>query len=100
MSRVTVGKKWPRSRPRGDTQALCDYCGVQWFRSQLSRDGVGLLVCPDEGGGRSTSELSQLNAAAAGDLAARRLQPMTSRIDTDDGSVTPVHRTTIEDVEI
>lgn len=44
----TIGKHWPSSVPRGDHPWLCDYCGVKWRRSQLRRDGSGLLACPDD----------------------------------------------------
>lgn len=65
MPRRTIGKRWPRNAPRGDIQSMCDYCGVMWRRSQLRRDGAGLLVCPDEGTGRDTVTLDKLNAAGA-----------------------------------
>jgi len=61
----TIGRHRPKSSPRGDTVALCDYCGVQWYRHQLYRDRANLLVCPDEGKGRDSVTLSEENAAAA-----------------------------------
>lgn len=98
MSRITVGKRWPRSAPRGDSQAICSYCGVQWRRSQLVRDSEGLLVCPDEGTGRDQSELARLNAASSSAYASSRVSSSAAKIDTDDGSVTPIQRTTAEDI--
>lgn len=98
MSRVTVGKRWPRNLPRGDSQAICDYCGVQWHRSDLRRDADGLLVCPDEGAGLPQGELGLLNAASAAAFAADRVRPTGTKVDTDDGSSTPVQRTTLEDI--
>lgn len=59
----TIGKHW--YGPGGDFQSLCDYCGVQWRRSQLHRDGSGLLACPDEGRGLDTVTLSKGNAETA-----------------------------------
>lgn len=59
----TVGKHW--RGPPGSFQATCDYCGSQWRRDQLHRDGSGLLACPDEGSGLDTVTLSQGNAANA-----------------------------------
>lgn len=49
--------------PRGDVVAMCDYCGVNWYRSQLYRDASGFLVCPDEGPGLDAVTLDQENAA-------------------------------------
>jgi hypothetical protein len=59
----TVGRKWPRSAPKGDYQAICGYCGAIWRRSQLVRDMGGILVCPDEAEGLDENELTLLNAA-------------------------------------
>lgn len=100
MSRVTVGKRWPRSLPRGDSQALCDYCGVQWPRSKLVRDGEGLLSCPDEGDGAGEGELNAANSALGAASSSDRVKPVGGRIDTDDGAVTPTQRTTLEDIEL
>lgn len=61
----TIGKRWPRNAPRGDVQEMCDYCGVQWRRSQLRKDGAGLWVCPDEKDGLDKVTLSMLNAKDA-----------------------------------
>jgi hypothetical protein len=44
---------------------MCSYCGVQWRRSQLRRDLSGNLVCPDEGNGKDSLELSMENAVGA-----------------------------------
>lgn len=57
----TIGRKWTGSR--GDYQAMCDYCGVQWRRDQLRRDASGKLACPDDQRGRDEVTLSNLNAA-------------------------------------
>lgn len=91
----TIGKRWPASAPRGDSAALCDYCGVQWRRSQLRRDGDGKLACPDEGSGRAVNELARLNAQGP---ANRRVRPVSSKVDTDDGASTPDQRTTLNDI--
>ena len=63
----TIRRKWSKS-PKGDYQAMCDYCGVMWRRSKLWRDASGLLVCPDEGNGRSAVLLSNLEAQAAAEI--------------------------------
>lgn len=61
----TIGYRRPRSSPRGDVQAGCSYCGAQWLRSKLYKDQDGNLVCPDEGNGRPSSTLNELNAEGA-----------------------------------
>jgi len=48
----TIPRQWPKDAPYGDYRAICDYCGVMWRRSQLVRDGAGLLVGPDCRDGR------------------------------------------------
>lgn len=62
----TIGRHWPSKAPRGDFQALCDYCGVMWRRSQLKRDRAGMLACPDDAKGKDGVTLAQENAAQAG----------------------------------
>jgi hypothetical protein len=45
----TIGRHWPRgSAPRGDYPRPCDYCGVKWRFSQLTRMPWGLYACPDD----------------------------------------------------
>lgn len=58
----TIGRHWPRDAPRGDYEAKCSYCGVLYRRSQLVRDGAGLLVCPEEGPGLDVVTLTQESA--------------------------------------
>lgn len=79
---------------------MCQICGVQWRRSRLRRDADGLLICPDEGNGRTESELSTANARDAAQAASRRVRPAAGQVDTDDGSETPTQRTTLEDIEL
>lgn len=62
---ATIGRHWPKSAPRGDTQAICAYCGVRWRRSELRLDEAGNLYCPDEGSGKDVVALSRENAARA-----------------------------------
>lgn len=45
-----IGRKWPSTAPRGDYTAQCSFCGSLWRRSQLRRDGMGNLMCPDDDG--------------------------------------------------
>ena len=42
--------------------ALCSYCGVQWFRSQLTRDASQNLACPDCAPGLDIVSLTEGNA--------------------------------------
>lgn len=46
--------------PRRDYQHACDVCGVNWLRSQLRRNANGVLVCPDDIGGRVETQLDRL----------------------------------------
>ena len=59
----TIGRKRPASSPRGDTRAMCSYCGVEWLASQLRRDRSGNWYCPDEGDGLDKKSLDEANAA-------------------------------------
>lgn len=70
MSR-TIGRKWPRTAPRGDFVATCSYCGVPYRRSQLVRLRNGHFACVgpgtnNDGKGRDEVTLNEMNAAAAG----------------------------------
>lgn len=62
---MPVGKHRPRSSPRGDSSALCDICGVLWYRSRLVRKADGLLYCPDDVRGLDNVTLSEGNARDA-----------------------------------
>jgi hypothetical protein len=90
----TIGRHRPKSSPRGDVVALCDYCGVQWYRSQLVRDRSGLLVCPDEGDGKDSVTLSEANARAA----ASRTGPITYGEGGRKDSGGEEHKTTPQDI--
>ncbi len=61
----TIKRHLPRRRPSGDYEALCDLCGVMWYRSQMFKDAAGRLRCPDDAAGRDPVTLSRLNAEAA-----------------------------------
>lgn len=60
----TIGTRLPPDLPSGDFKAECDYCGVPWYRSQLTLDGAGNLRCPDEGDGLDQVTLELENAIA------------------------------------
>jgi hypothetical protein len=62
----------------GDPTAVCDYCGVVWYRSELRRDASGLLVCPqDEGGDRVSAD--EYNATVMAQAQERVEQPDGAR---------------------
>jgi hypothetical protein len=84
---------------------MCDYCGVMWQRSKLFRDEAGLLCCPDEGDGKTGTELSRLNAESAREFRAPTSHSdgghyVKTNVDADgnvDESVY-VQRTTLDDL--
>lgn len=57
----TIGRRWPEDAGP-DRQALCSYCGVQWRRSELTRDPSQNLACPDCAPGLDVVSLSEGNA--------------------------------------
>lgn len=59
----TIGHKRSHRSPPGDSVRLCSYCGVAWYRSQLTRDASGNLACPDELPGRDVVTLNEGNLA-------------------------------------
>jgi hypothetical protein len=63
-------KRYDRLAP-SDCAALCGYCGAQFYRSELRRDGAGVLACHSDYG-RDTVTLARLNAE---DSASRRFIP-------------------------
>lgn len=97
----TIGKRWPGTAPKGDYQAMCDYCGVMWRRSQLKRDRGGKLTCPDEGEGRDAVALAEAEAEAA-----KRATPKLATNDgghffkNEAGDTAAVQRLTLEDIEL
>lgn len=63
---LTFGRRRPRSSPVGDYQAVCADCGTPWYRSQMSKDSRGILLCRYCNTGRSELDMAQEQAAAAG----------------------------------
>jgi hypothetical protein len=63
---LTVRRRKPSGAPYGDYQAICDYCGVQWYRMYhgMRRDRSGRLSCRDckDYEGRDEVSLSESNA--------------------------------------
>lgn len=52
--------------PPGERRVSCDYCGFWYYRTTMSRDSQGLLVCSDGcDSGLSAYDLDRANAAAA-----------------------------------
>lgn len=56
---------WPLPGPPGERRAVCDYCGITWYRSSMRRDESGFLACPDDQDGRDVVQLNRLNQEAA-----------------------------------
>lgn len=72
----TIGKRHPRSNPRGDYRARCDECRAPELRSKLIRRADGLLYhrqgdCQPS---LTATELSRLNAERA--TARRKFPPI------------------------
>jgi hypothetical protein len=67
----TISRNRPPSQPRNDTESLCGYCGVVYYRSQLRRDRAGLLACARDYGG----DIVTLSEANAQDGQRRPVQP-------------------------
>lgn len=63
---ITVRRHKPTGAPYGDYQAICAYCGVQWYRlhSGMRRDRSGQLACRDckDYEGRDQVSLAEQNA--------------------------------------
>jgi len=59
----TISYKRSHRSPPGDCIRACSYCGVPWYRSQLTRDASGNLACPDELPGRDVVTLNEGNLA-------------------------------------
>ena|GEM_PF-1587262 len=57
----TIGRRWPEAQGP-DRQTICSYCGVQWRRSQLTRDASANLACPDCAPGLDIVSLTEGNA--------------------------------------
>ncbi len=94
----SVGRKRPSISPRGDFQALCDQCGVQWYRHRLRRDASGFLTCPDDNDvGRDVVTLSRHNAADARRQSDVRAYRDGGNYDQTDNSDEGVHFTTAEE---
>lgn len=51
----------------GESIALCDYCGVLWYRSQLTRNADGRLHCQFCMQGRCLADIAadEIDEAAA-----------------------------------
>lgn len=80
----TISKRWPKTAPRGDYPAYCDFCGTKWRRSELRVDGDGKLYCPQEGEGMCRGDAHRANAQARREEAARSARRATGgRADID-----------------
>ena len=88
----TVGHRLPENQ-KGRSTAVCDLCGVRWYRSRMSRKPNGLLVCPEDAVEIDALTLSEANAAAAETVVGRRSRgPADGNFETLDGaSLSSVH---------
>lgn len=77
----TVGRRWPEGIGP-DRQALCSYCGVQWRRSQLTRDASQNLACPDCAPGLDIVSLSEGNARLMRSQQPKVVGPVDGSYDT------------------
>lgn len=62
---MTIGRRY--LGPSRNWVETCDYCGVDWHRSELIVDGNGYFACPDDRDGRVEKDLDYLRAAGAMD---------------------------------
>lgn len=51
--------------PPGERRRTCDYCGIEWYQSQMFKDPAGYWRCPDDAEGRDQVTLNRLNQQAA-----------------------------------
>lgn len=94
----TIGRKRPSASPPGDFQALCDQCGVMWYRYRLRRDASGFLTCPDDDDvGHDSVTLSRENAAHAASMRGARAVNDGGNYDQTDIDEEAVHFTTAEE---
>lgn len=81
----TIGR---HHRKPGTGTAICDTCGVRYYRSQLRNGPDGLLRCVgagtnNDGKGRTAKELGELESAAANSMW-RRGPPDDGAVESDD----------------
>lgn len=67
----------PLPGPPGERRAVCDYCGMTWYRSVMRRDPSGMLACPDDQAGRDATTLNRLNSQGTRDV--KRPRPVIDR---------------------
>jgi hypothetical protein len=94
----TVGTRLPRSKI-GDRCAHCDYCGVRYFRSDLTKYAYGRLACAADRRGKDEVTLNRENALGALEYGRSR---QTAEVDGNyfvtDGTVAPIHLTSRNDL--
>ena len=62
----TIGHRY--EGPQYNHTDLCDICGAPWHRTDLILDADGLLRCPLDREGLSYIEMSEISAAAVGEI--------------------------------
>jgi len=94
---LTMPRKLPRNYPRGDFQAMCDYCGSVFYRSALVRKEGGFLACrKDCAKGRDEVTLSRLNAEHAAQVL--KQEHPSDHGNQDRRSLPTIQRTTAADI--
>jgi len=94
---LTMPRRLPRNYPRGDFQAMCDYCGAVFYRSALVRKEGGFLACrKDCAKGRDEVTLSRLNAEHAAQVL--KQDHPADHGNQDRRSLPTIQRTTAADI--
>lgn len=74
----SIPRRYPQlPGPPGERKVMCDYCGIDWYRSVCRRDAAKLLACPDCQPGRDTVTLDRLNSINSARVRGRRPPPDT-----------------------
>jgi len=64
----TIGRRYPFKTSRGDYETDCDYCGLRYYRRQMTRDAARMLACPECAGGKDAVTLARENAESAAEF--------------------------------
>jgi hypothetical protein len=72
---LTKPRHYPSPAPPGEYSIACDWCGMEWYRSDLVRLPDGTLACPDDVDGRTAWELDRANQQATAAAAAWEARP-------------------------
>lgn len=94
---LTMPRRLGKNYPRGDFQAMCDYCGAVFYRSSLIRKEGGLLACRrDCAKGRDEVQLSRQNAEHAAQVL--KQEHPSDHGNQDTRSLPTIQRVTADDI--